>query len=291
MSFVDVRLFGADIIYDTTGGGSFSTEVVPVKSGKEVRNANWPQSRWRGDLGERLIRRSELDYLNEFFHAMRGRAHSFRHKDWADYQVTVAKGLLGAGSGSGLAAYQLYKRYTLGGQITDRKIQKPVAGTAQVFRNGSLVTAGGAAGNYALDTTTGIVTFVADASAAVTGVTVGGTTVVTLASALAGLAVGGKLFLSGLGGTVAATLNGLAHSIAAIAANVYTLSIVTTGLAYTSGGTGLKYPQPTEPLVWAGEFDVPVRFDADEIKTQFRAMDGAESLHFLFSLPLIEDLQ
>jgi len=99
----------------------------------------------------------------------------------------------------------------------------------------------------------------------------GGGTVLELArsgAALSGVAVGERLYLSGLGGTVASTLNGLSHAISAISgggSNVYTLTVATTGLAWTSGGSGYAYPQSTEALAWSGQFYVPVHFVSDEI--------------------------
>lgn len=288
MAFVETRLDGNDVIYQTSGGPLYSTEVAPVLSGFESRQINWATARGRWDLGERTLKRSELDTIIAFFHAMKGRGHGFRFKDWADFQAAIANGILGTGIGTGLPSQQLTKRYSIGGQTTDKTIRKPVAGAVSIFRNAILSVAGAGAGQYALDTTTGIVTWVADSSSTVTAVTVGTTTVVTLTAALSGLIVGGRLFLSGLGGTVGATLNGFAHAITVIAANVYTLSVNTTGLAWTSGGSGFKYPQPADALTWSGDFDYPVRFDADEIRTSMEARDGAESLHFLSSLPLIE---
>jgi hypothetical protein len=41
---------------------------------------------------------------------------------------------------------------------------------------------------------------------------------------------------------------------------------------------------------WAGQFDVPVRFDTDEFRTRFdvlRVSDG-EAMHWLMSLPIVE---
>ncbi|MCI0355277.1 MAG: DUF2460 domain-containing protein, partial [Acidobacteria bacterium] len=60
--------------------------------------------------------------------------------------------------------------------------------------------------------------------------------------------------------------------------------------AYTSGGTAAKYAQPADALTWSGEFDVPVRFDADQLRIRFEALrtSDAEALHYLFSLPVAE---
>lgn len=42
-------------------------------------------------------------------------------------------------------------------------------------------------------------------------------------------------------------------------------------------------------LEWSGEYDLPVRYDADEIKMKFELMnDEGEQLFYLYSLPIIE---
>jgi hypothetical protein len=86
-------------------------------------------------------------------------------------------------------------------------------------------------------------------------------------------------------------VNNLAFTIAVVDSTNFTLGVNTTNYGtYTSGGTAALYPQPADALTWSGEFDLAVRWDIDQIRTRFEAYDTAsgESLHFLFSLPLIE---
>lgn len=285
MAFYESPRFPDAIAYGALGGPAYATDVIAFDSGHEVRAIKWSVARARYDVAHAVKTPAEYATLLAFFRAMRGRAHGFRFKDWLDFAATSAEGRLGAGAaGTGLAAYQLIKRYATASPYEDRDIKKPVSGSVTVYRNASPVAVGAGAGQIAIDTSTGLVTFVADSSANVTAITVGSTTQVTFASALSGLAVGGKLYLSGITGTVAATLNGLAHTISNIASNVYTLSVNTTGLAYTSGGSGAKYPQPTDALTWAGEFDVPVRFDIDTMQVSY---DTYQSLSWQ-SVPLVE---
>ncbi|WP_218926901.1 hypothetical protein, partial [Burkholderia sp. JKS000303] len=66
---------------------------------------------------------------------------------------------------------------------------------------GATLVAGSSPGNYSLDTTTGLVTFVADNSAAVTGWTPGATTQFTVASVPSGWTVGKMLYFTGVTGT------------------------------------------------------------------------------------------
>lgn len=278
MSFIETPRFPNNIAFGATVGPEYATDVVQLKSGWEQRNVGWDQALIRFDI-EMPLSQTQHDELDAWFRAMKGQGHGFRVRDPRDYGTTASTGRLGtAANAVGVPAYQLSKLYAAGSLSEYRTIRKPVASpTAAIYRGGVLQTAGGGAGNYAIDTTTGVVTFVADSSSSVTAVTVGATTQVTLSAALSGLIVTGKLYLSGLGGTVGASLNGLAHTVSNISGgglNIYTLSTNTTGLAYTSGGTGYKYPQPADTLWWIGSFDVPCRFESDFLG--MRAVEGVQ---------------
>lgn len=293
MSFIEQRLNDGLIVYDTVGGPEYSTDVVEVQSGHEKRNVNWAASRGRWELGERRIRRAELEALIAFFRTVKGRAYGFRFRDWADYQASIATGRLGTlGQGTGLPTYQLVKRYALGSQTEDRAIKKPVSGTVTVYRNGVAVAFGAGPGQVSLDTATGLVTFVADDSKAIQSITVGTTTQVTFSASVGGLLAGQKLYLGPVAGPDAALLANQAHLINSVSGTgpvTYVLAVNTAGKSITPGGaSGYKYPQAADILAWAGEFDVPVRFDADILRTRIEAMEGAESLHYLYSLPLVE---
>jgi hypothetical protein len=184
------------------------------------------------------------------------------------YPYTTA--LIGAaGVGYGVPVYKLHKRYSVAGstRTADRQITRPKA-TPALLRGGVAVTLGASAGNAAINLDTGTVTFVADSSSSVSAFTAGATTDITLSSALSGLAIGGRLYLTGIAGTSATTLNGTSHEITNITGgglNVYTLDVDTTGLTRTSGGTGYKYPQASETLTWSGSFYVPVHFQSNTI--------------------------
>lgn len=208
--FDDVRVDDQRIIYGTTGGPAFQTDIVSLNSGYEYRNSVWPLGRGKWDLGERTMLPGDLQVLLAFFNARQGRARGFRFKDWADY-TDNGVGYLGTANGSGNTSttLQMYKSYVSGPQTYLRKIVKPVSGTITVFKNGTQITP------TTIDTTTGLV---------------------TLASA----------------------------------------------------------PVSADVLTWKGQFDVPVRFDVDELKIRFDAANvdpvlGVTSVYYyLSSTPLIE---
>jgi uncharacterized protein (TIGR02217 family) len=267
MAFYETPILPDWISRDAVGGPSWRTEVVQLDSGYEQRNAAWSDPRQRYRIAFLNRTQAQIDELNAFVRAMRGRLHGFRMRDWTDYQVTAANGRLGTSAvGTGLATYQFHKRYTSGVLTVDRAIYKPRTNGATVYRNASPVTVGAGAGQIAIDYTNGIVTFVADQTRSISSHTVGADHVFTLASAFSpNLAIGGYIYVSGITGTAAATLNNLAHLVTNVSGAVVTVATDTTGLT-ASGGTASFFPQPTDALTWAGTFDVPVRFDVDAMQ-------------------------
>jgi uncharacterized protein (TIGR02217 family) len=253
------------------GGPTWKTEIIELLSGREQRNATWSQPKQRYAVSFENQTQEVMDVLDAFIRNVQGRFDGFRFKDPRDNTCTTTNGRLDvSGFGTGVPAYQLQKIYVTGSRASTRKIRKPVSGSVTIYRSASPVTVGGAPGNISIDYATGIVTFVADSSSAVSGISAGGSTVVTLGANLPQLSIGEKLYLSGITGTIGAALNGLAHAISNIASNVYTISTATTGLTYSGGGTGAAYPQGSESLLWEGPFDVPVRFDVDAMEALMR---------------------
>lgn len=289
MSFIETPRFPDDLSYGATGGPTYATDVVVTEGGQEYRNAIWSQARARYNVAHAARTPTQYATLLAYFRAMRGRAHGFRFKDWTDYACLSSAGVLGTGVGTAVAAYQLGKKYTTGSLTETRTIRKPVSGSVTVYRNGSPATAGAGAGQYALDTTTGTVTFVSDGTAAISSVAVGATTALTLAATVTGAVVGDEILVSGLIGTAGDYLNGSTWTITNIATLVYTIAANTTGMAGTpSTGNVYLYPQPEDTLTWAGEFDVPVRFDVDNIDGEIVSRSGASLIVGWSDIPLVE---
>lgn len=278
---------------EMSGGPSYSTQIAQTRSGFETRNSlrTYPRRQWTFDY---VRDKDDLDTLYSFFLSMKGAGIGFRFKDFFDFEVTAAEGRLGTGAvGTGEPSYQLIKRYTSGALTHDENITKPVSGAVTVARSTYTVTLGGGAGQIAIDTTTGIVTFVADASASITGHTIGSSHVFTTTSDLPSLGVGDKVYLTGVTGTAATLLNSIAHTISNKAVGspdvVWTLSTNTGGspTLTATGGTAAAYPQADEALVWSGEFDRPVRFASDAFRWQFVSglnivqLSGVEVLELL----------
>lgn len=286
MAFIETQ-FPSNISYGAVGGPAFKTDIVVVNSGGEQRNEVWQDARGAWDVSHGLRTDAELATLISFFRVMKGRANAFRFKDWQDYEASITEGLLGSGVGTGLPTYQMWKRYTAAATNYDREINKPVSGTCTFKRGGVTLVAGVAAGQFAIDYTTGILTMVADASSNASAITVGATTQVTLAANPGTLIAGQRLYLSGFTGANASQVNSLAHTINSVSGAgpyVFTLATATSGTITVGGGSGKKYPQASETMMWLGEFDVPARFDTDQMKTSMVFYD----LNSWNSIPVIE---
>lgn len=150
MSFVETR-FPVDIAYGSTGGPSYSTDVVTTQSGHEQRNANWSHARARYNVAHGVKTQGQLDALIAFFRARQGRAHGFRFKDWSDYRAQSQS--LGFGDGE-RSSFQLVKHYSDGGYAEQRIIRKPVAGSVQIYVESIVQQTG-----VEVDSATGLVHF------------------------------------------------------------------------------------------------------------------------------------
>jgi uncharacterized protein (TIGR02217 family) len=291
VSFLETPRFPDNVSLGASGGPGYLTDIVTVNSGAESRNQNWTQARAAYEVSHAARLPTEYTVLRDFFRSVKGRTHGFRFKDHLDYTVTTANGVLGAGVGTGLPTYQLGKNYASGALTETRSISKPVSGTVAVYRGAVLQTAGSGAGQYALSTTTGIVTYVADATQTITSISCGATTVVNVTSALTGAASPKYVYLANIIGTAGAYLNGSAWQIASVLGTAITLTATanTTGLSATGGsGNAYMYPQASDALTWSGEFDVPCRFDTDQMRGTISNKSGGQYVVDWDSIPIVE---
>jgi uncharacterized protein (TIGR02217 family) len=289
MAFFESPRFPDDISYGSSFGPGYSTGVVTGNSGFELRNQNWLMARCSGDVSHGLESQDQLDVLLAFFRICKGRANGFRFKDWSDYIVTISNGVLGlvgadsaGGIGTGYPTYQSFKRYVNAAGSEDRLISKLVAAGLTFYRNAGALTVGGAPGNISTNVNTGIITFVADVTKSITAITKANPGKITT-SASHTYTNGQLIYLSGIGGMV--KLNGVVATITNVDADEFTIGIDTTNYTtYTSGGTANKYPQPADALTWAGQFDVPCRFDIDEMRPSVDAF----KTYSWSSIPIVE---
>lgn len=161
MAFHEVR-FPTAISLGSSGGPERRTEIVTLGSGAEERNQRWADSRRRYDAGYGVKRVNDLYVVIEFFEERRGRFHSFRWKDHADFKSCLPTGTPSStdqsiGTGDGVEdEFQLVKAYGYSFAPWSRTISKPVAGTVRVAVDGVEQVEGP---DWTVDTATGIVTF------------------------------------------------------------------------------------------------------------------------------------
>jgi uncharacterized protein (TIGR02217 family) len=156
-------LFPLDIALRSAGGPERRTEIVSFGSGREQRNARWAHSRRRYDAGYGVKTLHALQSVVAFFEERRGQLYGFRWRDRLDH-ASAAPGLplspldQGLGIGDGATAhFQLVKSYGTGGAPYARPIAKPVGGSVRVAVGGVELAGGG----FAVDATTGLVSFAA----------------------------------------------------------------------------------------------------------------------------------
>lgn len=138
--------FPDDISYGATGGPSFNTEVISVKSGGEKRNKNWSTPQYRFECAHGVKSQDQLDVLVDFFYEMGGKASPFRFKNWADYKVIKEKSYISRPVTNTLKLHKVYSAY-------NRRITKVIGDTFELYADDVLVSIG-----YSLDVDTGIIT-------------------------------------------------------------------------------------------------------------------------------------
>ncbi len=247
---VDEVQFPTGIGEGATGGPVFQTIVMAAGNGLEQRIPMMTHGRYTWNAATGLKSPADMATITAFWLARQGRARGFRWKDWDDYQATAAPLTI-----TGKPTAQLSKRYASGIVNYDRVVYKPVANTLTMTRNASAYAA------WTVDTTTGIVSWTAIISKAITAITKASSAVVTV-GASHGFVVGDILYFTGIVGMT--QLNGLTATVTATASTTVTINVDSTGFTtYGSAGTASKYPQPTDVVLATFQFDVPVRFDTD----------------------------
>jgi uncharacterized protein (TIGR02217 family) len=154
--FLDIA-FPPFVARGATGGPSFSTNVVSLATGREERNILWANARGKWNISTGVRTREQMLDVIAFFHVVKGRAYSFRFKDWNDFSATDQLMVEVTST-----VWQLVKRYAIGGFEHVRSITKPVAGTVVLKIGGVPMIPSG------IDHLTGRVTFASPPSAAPT---------------------------------------------------------------------------------------------------------------------------
>lgn len=255
MSFIAVE-FPWCLAIGAIGTPEWMTSVGANQGGFEKRNQVWEDVKYTYDVSTAVRSREDYHMVLSHFNEVRGRLNSFPFKDFLDFEVSGDQGVAYYVSPG---VYQLAKKY---GSIDPylRKISRPSSATVSM---GSL------------DSNTGLVTVAADQTRTITAHTVGATHQFDLDSAFSpNVLVGQYVYPTGVTGTAASLLNGQRLLVTAVAADLITVSLDTTGLT-ASGGSLRMFPATAE-ITWTGEFRVPVRYGADRLAGQVVNSNGQE---------------
>lgn len=265
----------------------YAVDIVTTSGGQEYRSLVHPFPVRKFDVSYLLDNDKTYAELQAIYHRAHGRFAGFRARcfdEWSSNGRTGTPtafdqpmGLLSAG------VYQLRKLYG-----TDkaagatgyayREIRKPVSGTVRVAIGATEIRAA----DWSADATTGRVTFAADKTVAITGITKAASAVLTVGAN--SFAVGESVQVSGVVGMT--QINGMRALITARDTTTITLSINSTVFTtYTSGGVVHTRPQAGESVTAGFEFDFPVRFNTTLPIGQdypgYRAVDGVELIELL----------
>lgn len=162
--FIDERLLEC-VTFGTASGPAYDTRRVPLKSGIVRRNPRRARPQYRFNVLYKNLSPLYHQDVVDAFNACLGGVHSFRFKDWTDFEgeaevfrnpLTLAA-IVGTG---GSQALQLTKTYTFGSVSIVRLIRKPVMGTVVVRANGTPISSS--------ISSVGVATFTATGGAALT---------------------------------------------------------------------------------------------------------------------------
>lgn len=132
--FIDERIneLIEEISLDVSGGPAYKTGITATEGGEEQRSQLWSQSHGDWSFGDKNLVKEETKNLQRFFHRVKGMVHSFRFKDWTDYEVLPGEGF------ARMTPYglRLIKRYGDEVGAYERIITLPVNFTLKV--NGDL---------------------------------------------------------------------------------------------------------------------------------------------------------
>lgn len=164
MTSFDEVSFPLKLARGVSGGPQRRTEIVTLGSGAEERNAVWANSKRKYDAGAAVKSHDDLHTLIVFWEARNARLRGFRLRDPVDFRSCApaqtpspTDQAIGTGNAA-TATFQLVKLYSNGGQSWTRTIKKPVAGSVRVAVAGVEKTL---STDFTVDTTTGVVTFLA----------------------------------------------------------------------------------------------------------------------------------
>lgn len=285
--------FLEDLLYTTIKYGSswqddYAVNVVTTSGGQEYRSLTHPFPKRTFVLDYELDLSSMWADLLDLYHRAHGTYAGFRahcvDEDSSSGSVGTPTAfdqpllLVSAG------VYQLIKQYgTLSAAGASgypyRKIMKPQSGTVLVGIGATAIRSA----DWSVVTTTGVVTFAADHTHSITGITNAAQAIITLGEAH-GMVAGESVHISTVAGMT--QINSQRALIISADSTTITVGINSTAYStYTSGGVVHTRPQIGETVSAGFKFYFPVRFKTTipvgQDYPQNRMADGVEFIELL----------
>ena len=279
--------FLEEVLYSTVKYGSswqdeYNVNIVETSGGQEYRSLNHPFPKRTFSLDFELATADMWGNILDLYHRTHGTYAGFRahchDEDSSNGSLGTPTafdqpmGLVSAG------VYQLRKYYGLAGTAGAagypyRTIKKPQTGTTLVAIGATAIRSA----DWSVSTTTGQVTFAADQTFTITGITKASQAVITVTGHT--LVTGQSVQISGVAGMT--QMNGQRALITATATNQITVAINSTSYsAYASGGVVHTRPQAGETVTAGFRFHFPVRFKTvlpiGQDYPMHRVVDGVE---------------
>lgn len=148
--FINERLLDCDG-WSSTANITFNTTVIEKKNKAESRNQEWEYPLRRYTVEYPLLNKTLQKQVYGAFLVAKGMRHSFRYKDWTDYQVDSSFAYDGTGT-----TYQIGNIYTFGNQTVQDPIYLPNDGSVTITNPSGAILIEGV--GYTVNYTTGIIT-------------------------------------------------------------------------------------------------------------------------------------
>lgn len=261
--FIDERLT-EKMSYGSGLSDTFENTKTEVLGGRDFRRLIHPYVLFSQDMQTSDLDATIQTDIVAMFRRANGQFNSFRVKHPYDYSTNALTGVptfddqvCEVGDG----VYHLTQWYDDETITTAprRRILKPNAGTVLVGIRDDLDNAQAVVNHFAVDYTTGQITFDANITKAVTDITQAANAVLTVGAAH-GLVADDTVHVSTVAGMTG--INGLRGKILSVGATTITTDIDSSGFAlYTSGGVVNTEPQSSEIVTGGCYFDIPCVFE------------------------------
>ena len=149
MTFIEKRLLDK-VSFGSQSGFEFRTDIKQMRNGMESRLSEWAEPLQPMNVIFRRLNEADRQQFEDAFIVCKGRAFGFRFRNPLNYKAQLQP----VGIGTGVEQVAQLRRTSRFLQTATYAIKKPVAESIVITANGTPIAA-------LVDSTTGVVTFVA----------------------------------------------------------------------------------------------------------------------------------